>query len=101
MGIFKPPYDANYKDTLGHGFFVPGVYDLETFYFNFDKPTADLESDWKEGTFHTWPDQTHGRAHSMEISELRRSAHYNNKLRKAHLLYLPRRPHPGWGAGLA
>ena len=36
MGVFKPPYDAKYKDTLGHGFFVPGVYDLETFYFNFD-----------------------------------------------------------------
>jgi hypothetical protein len=82
MGIFKPPYDANYKDTLGHGFFVPGVYDLKTFYFNFDKPSPNLESDWKEGSFHTWPDQTHGRAHSMEISELRRSAHYNNKSEK-------------------
>jgi len=82
MGLFKPPYDANYKDTLGHGFFVPGVYDLTTFYFNFDKPSPNLESDWKEGSFHTWPDQTHGRAHSMEISELRRSAHYNNKSEK-------------------
>ncbi len=41
MGVFKPPYDATYKDALGHGFFVPGVYDLETFYFNFDKPRVD------------------------------------------------------------
>ena len=82
MGIFKPPYDGNYKNTLGHGFFVPGVYDLETFYLNFDKPSTNLESDWKDGTFHTWPDQTHGRAHSMEISELRRSAHLNNTSEK-------------------
>jgi len=82
MGIFKPPYDGNYKDTLGHGFFVPGVYDLETFYLNLDKPTSNLESDWKEGAFHSWPDQTHGRAHSMELQELRRSVHYNNKSEK-------------------
>jgi hypothetical protein len=82
MGIFKPPYDANYKDTLGHGFFVPGVYDLETFYLNLDKPTFNLESNWKEGAFHSWPDQTHGRAHSMELQELRRSVHYNNKSEK-------------------
>jgi len=82
MGVFKPPYDANYKDTLGHGFFVPGVYDLETFYFNLNKPTSNLESNWKEGAFHSWPDQTHGRAHSMELQELRRSVHYNNKSEK-------------------
>jgi len=82
MGIFKPPYDANYKDTLGHGFFVPGVYDLETFYLNLDKPTSSLESDWKEGAFHSWPDQTHGRAHSMELQEVRRSVHYSNKSEK-------------------
>jgi len=82
MGIFKPPYDANYKDTLGHGFFVPGVYNLETFYLNLDKPTSNLESNWKEGAFHSWPDQTHGRAHSMELQELRRSVHYNNKSEK-------------------
>ena len=60
MGIFKAPYDATYKDTLGHGFFVPGVYDLETFYFNFDKARVDRGSKWKGGTFMTWPDQTHG-----------------------------------------
>lgn len=82
MGIFKPPYDANYTSTLGHGFFVPGVYDLDTFYFNFDKPSPELKSDGKDGTFHTWPDQTHGRAHSMELSELRRSVHSNNKSEK-------------------
>ncbi len=82
MGVFKPPYDATYKDTLGHGFFVPGVYDLETFYFNFDKPRVDRGSDWKGGTFMTWPDQTHGTAHSMEYSELRRSVHGNNSSEK-------------------
>jgi len=78
MGIFKPPFDATYKDTLGHGFFVPGVYDLATFYFNFDKARVDRGSEWKGGTFMTWPDQTHGTAHSMEYSELRRSAHWSN-----------------------
>jgi hypothetical protein len=85
LGIYKPPYDANYKDTLGHGFFVPGVYNLETFHVNFDKPSLkpnSLEVDWKVGSFMAWPDQTHGRAHSMELSELRRSAHLNNAREK-------------------
>jgi len=78
MGIFKPPFDANYKDTLGHGFFVPGVYDLATFYLNLCQPSPHLETDWKEGSFHAWPDQTHGRSHSMELCELQRSAHWRN-----------------------
>lgn len=82
MGVFKPPFDAKYKDTLGHGFFVPGVYDLETFYLNLCQPSPHLETDWKEGTFHTWPDQTHGRAHSMELCELQRSAHWSNGSQK-------------------
>ncbi len=30
----------------------------------------------------TWPDQTHGTAHSMEYSELRRSVHGNNSSEK-------------------
>jgi hypothetical protein len=81
-GIYKPAYDGNYKDTLGHGFFVPGVYDLETFFTNYEKPTTSLNPDWKEGAFHSWPDQTHGRSHSMELSDLRRSVHYNNKSEK-------------------
>jgi hypothetical protein len=81
-GIYKPAYDGNYKDTLGHGFFVPGVYSLETFFANYEKPTTSLIPDWKEGAFHSWPDQTHGRSHSMELSELRRSAHYSNKSEK-------------------
>lgn len=81
-GIFKPAYDGNYKDTLGHGFFVPGVYSLETFFANYEKPTTSLNPDWKEGAFHAWPDQTHGRSHSMELSDLRRSVHYSNKSEK-------------------
>ena len=81
-GIYKPAYDGNYKDTLGHGFFVPGVYSLETFFANYEKPTTKLDPDWKEGAFHAWPDQTHGRSHSMELSDLRRSVHYNNKSEK-------------------
>jgi hypothetical protein len=82
MGVFKPPFDAKYKDALGHGFFVPGVYDLETFYLNLCQPSPHLETDWKEGSFHTWPDQTHGRAHSMELCELQRSAHWSNGSQK-------------------
>jgi len=82
MGVFKPPYDAKYKNTLGNGFFVPGVYDLATFYFKFDTARVDRGSNWKEGTFMTWPDQLHGSAHSMEISELNRSVHANNSSEK-------------------
>lgn len=81
-GIFKPAFDGTYKDTLGHGFFVPGVYDLSTFFTNYEKPTTSLSPDWKEGAFHAWPDQIHARSHSMELSELQRSAHLNNKSQK-------------------
>ena len=81
-GIYKPAYDGNYKDTLGHGFFVPGVYSLDTFFANYEKPTTSLKPNWKEGAFHSWPDQTHARSHSMELSDLRRSAHYSNKSEK-------------------
>jgi hypothetical protein len=81
-GIYKPAYDGNYKDTLGHGFFVPGVYGLDTFFANYEKPTTKLDPDWKEGAFHSWPDQTHARSHSMELSDLRRSVHYSNKTEK-------------------
>lgn len=77
-GIYKPAYDGNYKDTLGHGSFVPGVYSLETFFANFDKATTTLSPDWKVGSFFSWPDQTHARTHSQMYLELRRSAHYNN-----------------------
>jgi hypothetical protein len=40
MGIYKPAYDGNYKDTLGHGFFVPGVSNLETFFANLQPHTV-------------------------------------------------------------
>ncbi len=85
LGIYKPPFDANHQNTLGYGFFVPGVYNLETFQVNLHKPSIkpnSLESDWKAGSFMAWPDQTHGRAHSMELTELRLSAHLNNAREK-------------------
>jgi len=81
-GIYKPAYDGNYKNSLGNGFFVPGLYSLETFFANFDKATTTLAPDWQVGSFHTWPDQTHSRPHSQEYLELRRSVHYNNSYEK-------------------
>ncbi|MFC2105423.1 carboxypeptidase regulatory-like domain-containing protein [Candidatus Bipolaricaulota bacterium] len=84
-GIHKYPYDGDYENSLGNGFFVPGVYDIEDFYFNYDQPTSGLQNysgTWKEGTFHSWPDQTHARAHSQMLSEMRRSVHYDNPLEK-------------------
>ncbi len=80
MGIFKYAFDERTKDTLGNGFFVPGVYDLATFYFNYNLPT--LDDNWKDGPFHSWPDQTHSRAHSQQLPELLRSAHINNPYEK-------------------
>ncbi len=81
-GIYKPAYDGNYKNTLGGGFFVPGVYKLETFFANFGKTTTPLNPDWKEGSVHTWPDQIHERSHSTELFEVLGSAHFNNKMEK-------------------
>lgn len=82
MGVYKPPFNASYVNTLGNGFFVPGVYDLSTFYFKFDEARVDRGGDWKNGSFMTWPDQTHGSSHSMQYSELRRSPHWQNATQK-------------------
>jgi cytochrome c553 len=85
-GIFKPAYDGRYKDALGNGFFVPGLYSLDTFFFKFDIPMAlepgVVKPDGETGSFFAWPDQTHARVHSQEYLELRRSKHYNNPYQK-------------------
>ena len=80
MGVHKYPFDQASIDGLGNGFFVPGVYDLDDFYFNNDKPS--VNNKWKEGTYNTWPDQIHARAHSMMLSEVKRSPHNNNDTEK-------------------
>lgn len=80
MGVHKYPYNAKNEDSLGNGYFVPGVYEMKDYYFNFDKPS--VNNKWKEGTYNTWPDQVHARAHSMQNSELNRSVHANNSLQK-------------------
>ena len=80
MGIFKYAFDERNKDGLGNGYFVPGVYDLATYYFNYNLAT--LDDSWKDGPFHSWPDQTHSRAHSQQLPELLRSAHLTNPYEK-------------------
>lgn len=84
-GIHKYPYNGSYESSAGNGFFVPGVNDIEDFYYNYDQPTSGLQNyggTWTEGTFHSWPDQIHSRAHSQMLSEMRRSVHYNNSFEK-------------------
>ncbi|GAB6061294.1 carboxypeptidase regulatory-like domain-containing protein [Deferrisoma palaeochoriense] len=87
--VHKYAYNADYEDAIGYGYFVPGVYDIEDFFWKFDQPTwAQNEYSGNKlngeylGTFHTWPDQTHSRAHSQMLSEMRRSVHYNNSFEK-------------------
>lgn len=80
LGVHKYPFDQAKIDKMGNGFFVPGVYDLDDFYFNNDKPS--VNNKWKEGTYNTWPDQVHARAHSMMLSEVRRSPHNDNDTEK-------------------
>ena len=79
-GVFKPAHNSDYINQLGNGFFVPGLYDLETFYTNYNMPTT--TNNWQEGPFHAWPDQKHGRAHAQELPELLRSSHANNPYEK-------------------
>lgn len=79
-GVFKYSFDETYKDTLGSGYFVPGVYNLETFIANYNMPT--VGNNWKEGPVHTWPDETHSKAHSQQLPELLRSVHTNNPYEK-------------------
>jgi Carboxypeptidase regulatory-like domain len=80
MGVHKYPFDQANVGSLGNGYFVPGVYDMDDFYFNNDKPS--VNNKWKEGTYNTWPDQVHARAHSMMLSEVRRSPHNDNARQK-------------------
>jgi len=75
-GVFKYAFNEDNADSLGNGFFVPGVYGMEDYYFNYDQPTT--TNTYTEGPFHTWPDQLHGRAHSQQLPEMLRSAHGNN-----------------------
>jgi len=79
-GVFKPAFDGNHLNDLGNGFFVPGLYDLETFITNYNQPTT--TNNWREGPYHTWPDQKHGRAHAQELPELLRSGHADNPYEK-------------------
>jgi len=79
-GIFKYPYNANYEDSVGDGFFVPGVHELETFYYNYNE--ASVNNNYKEGTMNSWPDQEHNRAHSGMLPELLRSPHVDNPYEK-------------------
>ena len=79
-GIFKYPFDETYKNALGGGTFVPGVYEMDTFYFNYNQPS--LNNKYTEGPFHSWADQTHSRAHSAMLPELLRSGHLNNPSEK-------------------
>jgi hypothetical protein len=85
-GIFKPAYDGRYVDSLGNGFFIPGIYSLDTFFYKFDTPMdlapGVVKPDWKSGSFFSWSDQIHSRVHSQELLELRRSVHYNNSYQK-------------------
>lgn len=80
MGVHKYPFNKRVENSVGQGYFVPGIYDLNDFYFNNDKPS--INNDWKEGTYNTWPDMVHARAHSMQLSELKRSAHATNDSQK-------------------
>ncbi|MBL6981104.1 MAG: carboxypeptidase regulatory-like domain-containing protein [Anaerolineales bacterium] len=79
-GYFKPSFDETYKDTLGRGFFVPGVYELETFITNYNQPT--INNEWKVGPFNSWSDGIHSRAHSQQLPELLRSVHVDNPFEK-------------------
>ena len=79
-GVFKPPFDEAEINTLGHGFFVPGVREMKNFYANWD--IASPTGDWKEGSFGSWPDLTHGRAHASILPEMIRSGHYDNPIEK-------------------
>lgn len=82
FGIFKPPFNGANLDGLGNGFFVPGVHDLEDFYHKLNVAVPTVADNWREGSFHSWPDETHSRNHSQEYAEMVRSKHYNNSFQK-------------------
>jgi hypothetical protein len=79
-GIFKYPYDANAENTIGNGFFVPGISELKTFFYNYGG--VSVNDKYKEGQMHSWPDQEHSRAHSAMLPELLSSPHVNNPYEK-------------------
>jgi hypothetical protein len=82
LGVHKYPFDGGNLNALGNGFFVPGVYDLEDFYYKFNEAVPTVKDNWQEGSFHSWPDETHSRAHSQQYAEMVRSKHFNNSFEK-------------------
>jgi hypothetical protein len=75
-GVFKYMYNADNEDSVGNGYFVPGIHELEDYIYSYDLPT--INNEYKVGSIHSWPDEVHSRAHSQQLPELLRSAHINN-----------------------
>ncbi|WP_139366655.1 multiheme c-type cytochrome [Trichlorobacter thiogenes] len=67
----KYPWNDNYKNKLGNGNFVPGVYEL-----------ADFMPGWKDGNGFTSWDGKHGRHHKQQSYEFEHSVHANNPVEK-------------------
>lgn len=76
LGAFKMPFQADNMDTIGHGVFVPGIYELADFINGFQTPLLD------GGGVETWPDRLHTKAHDQEYFMLTASKHSNNSFER-------------------
>ncbi len=77
---FEFPWNSNNVGKVGGGDFVPGVYDVATFFDNWDERAVDDEAFWDPVAT---GGKLYGQAHRQQYTMLEQSVHTNNPYVKA------------------
>jgi hypothetical protein len=76
---FEFPWNTDDSAKIGGGDYVPGVYEISTFFDNWDEITKDDEAYWDPVAT---GGRTYGQAHRQQYTMLARSLHTNNSYLK-------------------
>ncbi|HEX7477406.1 MAG TPA: hypothetical protein VF331_06345 [Polyangiales bacterium] len=76
---FEFPWNSNYASQVGGGNYVPGVYQLSTFFDNWDEIPVDDEAFWDPAA----AGKIYGQAHRQQYTMLAESVHTHNPYVKA------------------
>lgn len=72
---FEYPWNSDNASKIGGGDYVPGVYDIATFFDNWDERTVDDEAFWDPSAT---GGKLYGQAHRQQVVMLAQSKHTNN-----------------------
>lgn len=76
---FEFPWNSDNAAKIGGGDYVPGVYDLSTYFDNWDERKVDDEALWDPGAT---GGRLYGQAHRQQFIMLSQSVHTNNPYKK-------------------